>query len=116
MKTIEPAEVGAADTILDVRHHVGREQIRGAVRYDPKSLLDAPELALPLNVEGRIVLDSDSEHEAAEIAERLTVMGARDVWYLKDGISGWRDAGLPTEEPTQEQPVPTEPKAGIHLL
>jgi rhodanese-related sulfurtransferase len=116
MKTIQAAEVGAADTILDIRRHVGREQIRGALRYDPKSLLEAPELALPLNVEGRIVLDSDSEHEAGEIAERLTAMGARDVWYLKDGIAGWRDAGLPTEEPTQEQPVPTEPKAGIHLL
>jgi rhodanese-related sulfurtransferase len=116
MKTIEPGDVAATDTILDVRHHVGPEQIRGAVRYNPKALLDAPELALPLNTEGRIVLVSDSEREAAEIAERLTTMGARDIWYLKDGIAGWRDAGLPTEEPTQEQPVPTEPKAGIHLL
>jgi rhodanese-related sulfurtransferase len=116
MKTIEPGDVAATDTILDVRRHVGSEQIRGSVRYNPKVLLDAPELALPLNTEGRIVLDSDSEREAAEIAERLTTMGARDVWYLKDGIAGWRDAGLPTEDPTQEQPVPTEPKAGIHLL
>jgi rhodanese-related sulfurtransferase len=116
METIEPADVGATDTILDVRRHAGSEQIRGAVRYDPKALLDARELALPLNTEGRIVLDADSEDEASKIAERLVAMGAQNVCYLNGGIAGWRAAGLRTEKATQEQPVPTEPDAGIHLL
>ena len=66
MRAIEPAEVRDTDTILDVRHHVGSEQIRGALRYAPKALLDAPELALPLNTEGRIVLNADSEGTPAE--------------------------------------------------
>jgi rhodanese-related sulfurtransferase len=116
METIEAGQVVPQDTILDVRHHVGPEQIRGAVRYDPKALLDAPELALPLNLEGRIVLDADSEGAATKIAERLSAMGARDVRYLNGGIASWRAAGLRTEAPTQEQPVPTQPNAGIHLL
>jgi hypothetical protein len=83
METIEPADVGATDTILDVRRHAGSEQIRGAVRYDPKALLDARELVLPFNTEGRIVLDADSADEASKIAERLAAMGAQNVCYLK---------------------------------
>jgi rhodanese-related sulfurtransferase len=116
MQTIEAAGVGATDTILDVRHHVGSEQIRGALRYNPNALLDAPELALPLNLDGRIVLDADSEGAAGKIAERLSAMGAQDVCYLRGGIASWIAAGLPTEKPTQEQPVPTVSGSGIHLL
>ena len=116
IQTIDSADVGNEDTILDVRRHVGSAQIRGARRYEPKHLLEAASLMLPLNVEGTIVLNADSEKEADEIGDSLTATGAQDVRFLSGGIEGWRKPGRPTEEPTQEQPIPKVPSAGLHDL
>jgi 3-mercaptopyruvate sulfurtransferase SseA len=61
-------------------------------------------------------LNADSERDAAEIAGRLESMGARDVRLLSGGIDAWRDAGGAVEEPTQEQPIPEVPSAGLRDL
>jgi hypothetical protein len=90
IQTIDSADVGNEDTILDVRRHVGSAQIRGARRHEPKHLLEAAHLTLPLNVEGTIVLFADSEKEADEIGGRITATGAQDVRFLSGGIEGWR--------------------------
>jgi rhodanese-related sulfurtransferase len=116
MERINPGEVADADAILDVRRHVGTEQIRGAVRYNPHQLLQAQRLTLPINIEGRVVLHTDNDSDAEEIGERLIAMGVKDVRVLHGGVEAWKTAGRRTEGATQEQPIPEVPSAGLPLL
>jgi hypothetical protein len=111
--TINPGELHDGDTVLDVRHHVGSAQIRGAVRYQPKALLEAEHLSLPLPIEHRIVLHVDRASDALPIADKLGERGAQEVVALKASLDDCRQAGLTLEEPTFEQPVPEVPSAGL---
>lgn len=92
--------------VLDARRHPGKAQIRGAVRYDERALLGEERLALPLPHEGRIVVYADSESDAEHVARRLGEQGYANVAVLDGGFDAYVRAGLPTEELTQEQPVP----------
>ena len=38
--------------------------------------------------------DCDS---SVKVANRLVELGYRNVWHYADGLTGWRDAGLPLE-------------------
>lgn len=111
------ARVGEIDTTtmptLDVRKHPGKEQIRGALRYDPKILLSASKLTLPLPHDGRIVVYADDEEEAERVAARLRDEGYAKAAVLEGGFEAYREAGLPVEELTQEQPIPGRDDAGI---
>lgn len=98
---------------LDVRSKRGRTQIRGALRYDPKELLKQERLALPLPHDGKIVVYGDDDARAEEIAERLEEQGYHNVAVLAGGFEAYEEAGFPTEEATQEQPVPGDDSAGI---
>jgi len=99
--------------VLDVRTRPGKEQIRGALRYDPKRLLAEERLALPLDREGRIVVYGDDEEQAAHIAAHLRDAGFSNTAILAGGFEEYRAAGLPVEEATQEQPIPGQEGAGI---
>ncbi len=95
--------------LLDLRRSPGNEQIYGAIRYDPKKLLAAPRLVLPLPKEdGTIVLyDERGESPALrEIAAKLQSDGYGAIHRLAGGFEAWKLAGGRTEEPTVEQPVP----------
>jgi rhodanese-related sulfurtransferase len=92
--------------VLDVRKHAGKEQIRGALRYDPKALLTEEPLALPFAHDERIVVYGDAEREAEQIAQHLHDNGYANAGVLEGGFDAYRGAGLPTEELTQLQPVP----------
>ncbi len=116
MTTIEPHEFDAATPVLDIRKHTHNEQIRGAVRYDPKKLLEADKLVLPLAKDGTIALCADNEKEAEEVANRLEQQGYGRVLLLRGGIDEWKEHGLPVEKATQEQPIPGEEGAGIQRL
>lgn len=111
------ARVGEIDTTtmptLDVRRHPGKEQIRGALRYDPKILLSASQLTLPLPHDGRIVVYADDEEQAERVAARLREEGYAHATVLDGGFEAYREAGLPVEELTQEQPIPGRDDAGI---
>lgn len=98
---------------LDVRKHARGEQIRGAVRYDPKALLGEERLALPLAHDRRIVVYAEDDDDAARIAGRLRDQGYAKAAVLAGGLEAWKAAGLPTEALTQEQPVPGNSEAGI---
>lgn len=98
---------------LDVRSRRGRTQIRGALRYDPKELLSQERLALPLPHDGKIVVYADDDSRAEEIASRLAEQGYHGVAILAGGFEAYEAAGLPTEEATQEQPIPGDEGTGI---
>jgi rhodanese-related sulfurtransferase len=99
--------------VVDARTHPGKEQIRGALRYDPKALMAEEHLTLPLPHDRRIVVYADSEQRAEEIAQRLRDQGYADAAVLDGGFEAYREAGLPVEEITQEQPVPGQQGAGV---
>lgn len=100
---------------LDVREHTGGEQIRGAVRYNPKTLLREAALILPLPHEAPIAVYGDTEEAAEAIVHKLRSQGYNQAAVLEGGFDAYRDAGLPVEELTQEQPVPGT-DAGINRV
>ena len=114
MKHIEPQRFDAATPVLDIRKHYHHGQIRGALRYDPKKLLEADKLILPLP-KGEIVLCADDDELAESVAARLQSQGYGEVLLLDGGLDEWKQHGLPTEDATQEQPIPGEQSAGIPL-
>jgi rhodanese-related sulfurtransferase len=95
--------------LLDLRHAVRGAQIYGAIRYDPKKLLDAPRLVLPLpKSQGLIVVyDEDGTSKTArQIGAKLRTDGYAEVRLLAGGFAAWQAAAGRTEEPTMEQIVP----------
>jgi len=111
---VDPQDVDTTTMpILDVRKHPGKEQIRGALRYDAKALLTEERLALPLPHDGRIVVYGDSESEAEQIAQRLRDQGYEGASVLAGGFDAYKSMDLQTEEVTVEQPVPGNESAGV---
>ena len=98
---------------LDVRSHQGKQQIRGALRYDPKRLLAEEHLTLPLDHDARVVVYADDDEQAAKIAEHLRRQGYSRAGVLAGGFEAYVNAGLPVEDATQEQPIPGQEGAGI---
>lgn len=98
---------------LDVRKHARGEQIRGAVRYDQQALLSEERLALPLDRDRQIVVYADDDEGAQRVAARLREQGYEKTAVLDGGIEAWKEAGMPTEQLTQEQPIPGNPQAGL---
>ncbi len=118
-KAIPRVPASSLDTnttpVIDARAHTGHEQIRGALRYDPKVLLEEDKLTLPLPHESRIVVYSEDDERAQRVAARLREQGYEQVAILDGGFDAYRQAGLPTEEITQQQPVPGS-ESGIPRL
>lgn len=113
---VQPAEIDTTTMpVLDARRHPGKEQIRGALRYDERALVTEEKLTLPLPHEGRIVVYADSEREAEQVVERLREQGYKDAAVLEGGFEAYCAAGLPTEQLTQEQPIPGRQDTGIPL-
>jgi len=103
-------------TFVDVRKKPDRFQIRGSVRYDSQKLLAADKLTLPLPREGRIVVYCGSGNSSGEVAQRLREQGYHNAAALEGGYEAWKNADLPLEELSQEQPIPGQDDAGIGLL
>jgi rhodanese-related sulfurtransferase len=113
IERVSPRDVDTSTMpALDVRTHPGKEQIRGALRYDAKTLLVEEPLALPLAHDSRIVVYADDEGRAAQVAARLRHEGYTKASILDGGFEAYKKAGLPTEEITQQQPIPGS-EAGI---
>jgi len=117
MQRVQASEIDTTTMpVLDVRKKGVKEQIRGALRYDPKVLLTEERLTLPFAHDGRIVVYADDETTASEVAERLREQGYQNAAVLDGGFEAYREAGLPVEEITQQQPVPGHEEAGIPRL
>jgi len=111
---VKPQEIDTATMpTLDVRKHQGKEQIRGALRYDPKALMTEERLALPLPHDGRVVVYGDDEESAANVARRLIDQGYSRAAVLEGGFEAYKALDLPTEAASQEQPVPGNESTGI---
>lgn len=110
---IRPGDIDATTPIVDARRHPGGHQIRGAVQYDPKHLLAADRLTLPLPHDRPVAIYADTDATAGEIATHLRSNGYAGAAVLDGGFQGWRDAELPIEETTQEQPIPGESGTGV---
>lgn len=114
MRRVQANEIDSTTMpIVDARRHPGKEQIRGALRYDEKALLSEEHLTLPLPHEGRIVVYADSDEDAERVAQQLRDQGYAEAAVLEGGFDAYRQAGLPTEQITQEQPIPGHEGTGI---
>jgi rhodanese-related sulfurtransferase len=117
MNTLRPEQIDTTKMpVLDVRMRPGSKQIRGARHYDPKPLLEADPLVLPLPHDVPIAVYGDSEPVVIAVVDKLRRSGYAGAARLEGGIDAWHDAGLPLEDATQEQPVPGEERAGVHRL
>ncbi len=78
-------------TIINVGHHAGKHEIRGAIRYRPHDLLTPDHLALPIAPELPVVLydEHGDGHDTQKIAERLQADGFKDVRILTGGYKAW---------------------------
>jgi rhodanese-related sulfurtransferase len=113
---LTPQSIDQTTPVLDVRRSSGRQQIRGALQYDAKALLDADPLTLPLPHDRPVAVYGDDDESVRRVVERLRNAGYAGAAALMGGIEAWKKAGLPLEEVTEDQPVPGEPGAGIHDL
>ena len=95
-----------ATPVVDVRMRPSGKQIRGAVHYDPKHVLEADPLVLPLPKDRPIAVYGDSENIVIAVIDKLQRSGYAGAASLEGGLEGWHDAGLPLEDATQEQPIP----------
>jgi rhodanese-related sulfurtransferase len=93
-------------SVLDVRMRPGTKQIRGALHYEPKLLLQADPLVLPLDKEEPVVVYGDSEPVVVAVIDKLRRSGYEGAVGLEGGFEAWRDAGLPLEDSSFDQPVP----------
>jgi 3-mercaptopyruvate sulfurtransferase SseA len=93
-------------TVLDVSSHTPPVEIRGAIRYKPKDLLETPRIVLPIAHDRPVIVYDDMHGKNARpIAERLRREGF-DAHVLDGDVQAWVDQGGPTQETTLEQIVP----------
>lgn len=115
--TLRPEDIDTTKTpVIDVRRRQSGKQIRGALYYDPKHVLEADPLVLPLPHDQPIAVYGDSDPIVLAVVDKLRRSGYAGAARLAGGIEGWHDAGLPLEESTQEQPVPGESGSGTERI
>jgi 3-mercaptopyruvate sulfurtransferase SseA len=105
-------------TIINVGHHQGKAEIRGAIRYRPHDLLTPSHLSLPIAPELPVVLydENGKSDETRQITERLQKDGFKDVRILQGGYAAWEAAGGETQEPSMEQIVPPSKPSEVQEL
>ena len=112
--TIEPSELARhiekQDAFaIDLRSRPHAQSIYGSIRYDPKKLLEAERLVLPLPKGSGIVVlyDEDGTSDLTrEVAARLQADGYGELRLLAGGFAAWEAADGKTEDATLEQPIP----------
>jgi|SRR5579863_6527433 len=119
MNATAALDLVAADpsvAVLDLRRHRGKAQLRGAVYYHPDHFLQAQCLALPIAHDQVILVYGDDAGDVEASVERLRRDGYRRAEAIVGGLDALEHAGARLEASTQEQPIPTEPDAGIPLV
>ena len=106
----------ASVAVFDVRRHRGKQQLRGAVYYRYDHFTEADDLALPLAHDQTVLVYADDDESAARAVEKLRSYGFERAQAIDGGLEALERAGARLEDATQEQPLPSEPDAGIPLL
>jgi rhodanese-related sulfurtransferase len=106
MNLLRPDQVDMTRmSVLDVRMRPGTKQIRGAVHYEPKLLLQEDPPVIPLDKEEPVVVYGDSEPVVVAVIDKLQRSGYEGAIALQGGIEAWRDAGLPLEDTNLDRPA-----------
>jgi rhodanese-related sulfurtransferase len=105
-------------TVINVGHHAGKNEIRGAIRYRPHDLLTPSHLALPIAPDLPVVLydQHGQTSDLQQIAARLNESGFNDVRILQGGFAAWEAAGGETQEASMEQVVPPSKRSEVQEL
>jgi rhodanese-related sulfurtransferase len=98
MNRLRPDQIDTTTPVLDVRMRPGKKQIRGALHFDPREVLESTPLVLPLPQDGPIAVYGDSEPIVVAIVDKLHRSGYKGAAGLDGGIEAWHDAGLPLED------------------
>jgi hypothetical protein len=106
----------ASVAVFDVRRHRGKYQLRGAVFYRYDHFVETNDLALPVARDQVVLVYADDDDATGRVVERLRGCGFERAEAIDGGLKGLEDAGARLEETTQEQPIPSNPNAGIPLL
>lgn len=82
--------------LVDVREPVEyqEEHIQGAIlvplsSFDPQSI--------PVEENKPLILYCRSSNRSAQAAQKLFAAGFQEITHLKDGLTGWKQAGYPTQ-------------------
>jgi rhodanese-related sulfurtransferase len=95
--------------VVDIRSTSHGEMIYGSIRYEPKKLVRAEKLMLPLpKGSGLIVLyDEDGKSERlGSLAQALARDGYGEIRAIEGGFDAWKAAGGRMQERAMEQPIP----------
>jgi rhodanese-related sulfurtransferase len=100
-------------TIINAGKGPGAREIRGAVRYDPRELLAAGHLALPIERDHRVILYAEHGHDEtlAEIADKMRADGFSDVRVYEGTLAAYEAAGGETQTPSMQQIIPPSRQA-----
>jgi 3-mercaptopyruvate sulfurtransferase SseA len=95
-------------TIINAGSHSGSREIRGAIRYNPKELLDADHLALPISHDAGVVLYAEhgGNDELERIAAKFRSEGFADVSVYAGTLAEFEKAGGETQDASLQQVVP----------
>ena len=95
-------------TIINAGKQPGHKEIRGAIRYNPKELLEADHLALPIAHDGTIILYAEhgASDELSKIARKMQADGFSDVRVYDGTLDDYEKAGGATQAPSMEQVIP----------
>jgi hypothetical protein len=109
----ELLELPSGATIINAGVDAGPREIRGAIRYRPGALLEAPFLVLPIARHRTIVLydAGGPSPELRSIADKMRDDGFKIVRVLEASLADYERAGGPVQKPSREQTVP--PAIGV---
>jgi rhodanese-related sulfurtransferase len=95
-------------TIINAGKHPGKREIAGAIRYDPKQLLEAKHLALPIAHDGAVILygEHGSDDQLRKIAEKFRADGFTNVRVYDGTLADYEKAGGATQESSNQQIIP----------
>jgi len=89
--------------VIDIRKKPDDAQIPGSVRYDGETLESTSDV--PFERDRHVVVYCGSGNSCSRVANTLRERGFENVVALEGGYAAWKEAGLPTEPISKQQPL-----------
>jgi rhodanese-related sulfurtransferase len=95
-------------TIINAGKHPGKNEIAGAIRYDPKELLEAEHLALPIAHQSAVVLYAEhgSDDHLRKVADKMRDQGFSNVGIYDGTFADYEKAGGAVQPSSTQQIIP----------